>query len=229
MGVLRVGFIAVLVVAAFQLRRKLQEVLQLKVQDGIGKRELTAYAGRLETEVQQRRGSEKELNAYVAQLEQTGQALRREVAERTKNEEALSRQALTILESEVRLRAIFNNASTASSRSTTGVTSVPNPAAEHLFGIKAEEIRHRRINELLPDIRLEDAAPSMVCELSGRRSDGGKFPASLSVERTESGRENLFVCLVRDNTAEQVSRQALVEARDAAERPTGPSPSSCRA
>ena len=219
MGVLRVGFIAVLVVAAFQLRGKLQEVLQLKVRDAIRKRELTAYAGRLETEVQQRRGSETELNAYVAQLEQTTQALRREVAERTKNEEALSRQALTILESEVRLRAIFNNAFdgiiTFDDR---GHIRAANPAAEHLFGIKAEEIRHRRINELLPDIRLEDAAPSMVCELSGRRSDGGKFPASLSVERTESGRENLFVCLVRDNTAEQVSRQALVEARDAAER-----------
>ena len=219
LGALAVGLIALLAVAALQLRGKLRQVLQLRVRDALRKCELKAHATRLETEVQQRRSSEKELNAYVAKLEQTAQTLSREVAERTRNEEVLARQALTILESEVRLRAIFNNAFDGIiTFDDAGHIRAANPAAEHLFGIKTEEIRHRRIKDLLPDIRLEDAAPSMVCELSGRRADGGKFPASLSVERTESGRENLFVCLVRDNTAEQLSRQALVEARDAAER-----------
>lgn len=219
MGALTVAFIALLILTALQLRAKLGQVLQLQVEDALRQRELGAYAGRLEREVQQRRASEKDLNTHVAKLEQTAQALGQEVAERAKNEEMLARQALTILESEVRLRAIFNNAFDGIiTFDAEGRIHAANPAAEHLFGLKAEDLKRRRIKDLLPDLRPEDAAPSMVCELSGRRSDGGRFPASLSLERTEGGKERLFVCLVRDNTAEQQSRQALVEARDGAER-----------
>jgi PAS domain S-box-containing protein len=219
MGALRIAFIALLVVTALQLRGKLQQVLRLQVQDTARRRELTAYAARLESEVQQRRATEKELHAHVATLEQTAQALTREVAERAKNEEVLARQALTILESEVRLRAIFNNAFDGIiTFDADGRILAANPAAEHLFGLKAEELKRRRIRDLLPDLRPEEAGPSMVSELSGLRADGVRFPASLSVERTASGTETLFVCLVRDNTAEHRSRQALVEARDAAER-----------
>ena len=219
MGVLRLAFIALLVAVVLQLRARLQQILRLRLQDAARRRELDAHAQRLQAEIEQRRSSEKDLSAYVAKLEQSTQALTREVAERAKNEDLLARQALNILESEVRLRAIFNNAFDGIlTFDTVGHIRAANPAAEHLFGIKADEIKRRRIKDLLPDLRPEDAAPSMVCELSGRKADGSKFPASLSVERTESGTEHLFVCLVRDNTAEQLSRQALVEARDGAER-----------
>jgi PAS domain S-box-containing protein len=219
MGALQLAFVALLVAAALQLRAKLQQLLRLRAQGAARMRELSAHAERLQAETEQRRLREKDLNAYVATLEQTTQALTREVAERAKNEDLLARQALNILESEVRLRAIFNNAFDGIlTFDTVGHIRAANPAAEHLFGIKVDEIKRRRIKDLLPNLRPEDAAPSMVCELSGRKADGSKFPASLSVERTESGTEHLFVCLVRDNTAEQLSRQALVEARDGAER-----------
>jgi len=197
--------------ALWYLWRQLQELAQL--------RDSRDRASRLEVEVRKRLAAEKATADYVKRLEHANQGLQREVAERTRNEEALTRQALTILESEVRLRAIFHNAFDGIlSFDADGRIHAANPAAEHLFGLKAEEIKRRRIFDLLPDIRPEDATPSMVCELTGRRADGGKFPASLSVERTEGGKEKLFVCLVRDNTAEQQARQALVEARDTAER-----------
>jgi PAS domain S-box-containing protein len=219
MGLLRLAFIALLVAVALQLRSRLQQILRLRLQDAARRRELDAQARSLQAEIEQRRSSERELSAHVAKLEQTTHALTREVAERTRNEEQLARQALSILESEVRLRAIFNNAFDGIlTFDATGQIRAANPAAENLFGIRADDIKRRRIKDLVPDLQPEDAAPSMVCELSGRKSDGSKFPASLSIERTESGKELLFVCLVRDNTAEQLARQALVEARDAADR-----------
>ena len=208
------GLAALAGVAAFalwHLQRQLQEVALL--------RDVRDRAVRLEAEIRKRLAAEKAVADYVRKLEQANQGLQREVAERARNEEALTRQALTILESEVRLRAIFHNAFDGIlSFDTDGRIHAANPAAEHLFGLKAEEIKRRRIADLLPDIRPDDANPSLVCELTGRRADGGKFPASLSLERTEGGKEKLFVCLVRDNTAEQQARQALVEARDSAER-----------
>ena len=219
MGILRLAFIALLVAGALQLRGKLQQVVRLRVQDAARRRELDGHTQRLEVEIEHRRSSQKDQNAYVAKLEQTTQALTREVAERARNEDLLARQALSILESEVRLRAIFNNAFDGIlTFDTEGHIRAVNPAAEGLFGIKAEEIKRRRIKDLVPDLRPEDAAPSIVCELSGRKADGSKFPASLSIERTESGKECVFICLVRDNTAEHLSRQALVEARDGADR-----------
>jgi PAS domain S-box-containing protein len=197
--------------ALWNLWRQLREAEQL--------RDVRDRASRLEAELRKRLAAEKALADYVKKLEQANQGLQREVAERARNEEALTRQALTILESEVRLRAIFHNAFDGIlSFDADGRIHAANPAAEHLFGLKAEEIKRRRIGDLLPDIRPEDAMPSMVCELTGRRADGGRFPASLSLERTEGGKEKLFVCLVRDNTAEQQARKALVEARDTAER-----------
>jgi len=211
--------VGLLVAGALQMRAGSLQAAQQRVQSAARVRALSAQASGLQAEAQQLRQHGHETGNHVARLEQANQALAREVAERTRNEEALTRQALTILESEVRLRAIFHNAFDGIlTFDAEGRIHAANPAAEQLFGLKLDELKRRRIRDLVPEIRPEDARPSMVCELSGRRSDGGKFPASLSVERTEGGKEQLFVCLVRDNTAEQQSRQALVEARDGAER-----------
>ena len=212
LGMLGLGFLALLAATALLLRGKLQEVLRLRFQEAMLKHEIGAHASRLEAEVQQRRD-------YAAKLEEANDELNRELAERAKNEESLARQALTILESEVRLRAIFNNAFDGIiTFDAAGRIHAANPAAEALFGVEGEELKRHSIRDLLPDLRPEDARPSMVCELDGRKSTGSSFPVSLSVERTESGMDSLFVCLVRDNTTEHLARQTLIQARDAAER-----------
>ena len=76
-GAVALAFIALLVAGALQLRGKLQQVVRLRVQDAARRRELDGHTQRLEVEIEQRRSSEKDLNAYVARLEQTTQALTR--------------------------------------------------------------------------------------------------------------------------------------------------------
>ena len=219
LGAVSIAILGLLVVAALQRRARALQAIQQHLLGAARAEALAARVNLLQVETQQLRETEKDLAGHVAKLEQTSQSLSQEVAERTKNEEFLARQALAILKSEVRLRAIFNNAFDGIvTFDAEGRVRDANPAAEHLFGTKVDQLTRRRISDLLPDIRPDDATPSMVCELSGLKPDGSRFPASLSVERTESGMETLFVCLVRDNTAEQQARQALVEARDGAER-----------
>jgi PAS domain S-box-containing protein len=219
LGAVSIVIVGLLIVAALQryqkARRAIEELLLSKGRAEV----LTARVGQLQAEAEHLRTTEKNLAGHVARLEQTSESLSQEVADRLRNEEFLARQASTILESETRLRAIFNKAFDGIvTFDAGGFVRDANPAAEQLFGARVEDLRRRKIGDILPDLRPEDAAGSRVCELTGRKTDGSSFPVSLSLERTEGGKDRLFVCLVRDNTAEHLSRQALVEARDAAER-----------
>ncbi len=211
-------FVGLLAAAARQVSVRLRESLELRFGNAALNRRLQQRAADLEAEMARRRALEKAQAAYAERVERTNEALQREVAERTRSEEALTRQALAILESEVRLRAIFSNAFDGIlTLDSNGRVQTANPAAEQLFGARGEDMKRRAIDELIPEIRYKDAAPSLVCELAGRRSDGREFPASLSLERTETGLEAMYICLVRDNTAAQAARRALEEAKDAAE------------
>jgi PAS domain S-box-containing protein len=213
-----VVFVGLLAAAARQVSMRLQESLELRFGNVALNRRLQQRAVDLEAEMARRRALEKAQAAYAERVERTNEALQREVAERTRSEEALTRQALAILESEVRLRAIFSNAFDGIlTLDSDGRVQAANPAAEQLFGARAEDMKRRAIDELIPDIRYRDAAPSLVCELAGRHGDGREFPVSLSLERTETGLEAMYICLVRDNTAAQAARRALEEAKDAAE------------
>jgi PAS domain S-box-containing protein len=213
-----VVFVGLLAAAARQVSLRLQESLELRFGNAALSRRLHQRAADLEAEMAHRHALEKAQAAYAERVVRTNEALQREVAERTRSEEAVTRQALAILESEVRLRAIFNNAFDGIlTLDSGGRIQAANPAAEQLFGARADDLKRRAIHELIPEIRYKDAAPSLVCELAGRRSDGSGFPVSLSLERTETGLEAMYVCLVRDNTAAQTARRALEEAKDAAE------------
>ena len=211
-------FVGLLAVTAHQVGQRLRESLELRFGNAALNRRLAQRAATLEAEIAQRLVLERAQASYAEKVERANEALQREIAERTRSENALTRQALAILESEVRLRAIFNNAFDGIlTLDAEGRVQAVNPAAEHLFGLRADDMSRRAIHEFIPEIRYKDAAPTLVCELTARRLDGREFPVSLSLERTETGLEPMYVCLVRDNTAAQAARRALEEAKDTAE------------
>ena len=211
-------FVGLMAAAAYQVSQRLKESLELRFGNAALTSRLQQRASDLEAEMARRRALERAQTAYAERVERTNEALQREIADRTRSEEALTRQALAILESEVRMRAIFNNAFDGIlTLGADGRVQTANPAAEQLFGLRADDMKRRAIHDLIPGIRYQEAAPSLVCELAGRRVDGREFPVSLSLERTETGLEAMYICLVRDNTAAHAARRALEDAKDAAE------------
>ncbi len=195
-------FVGLLAAAAYQVSGRLRESLELRFGNAALSGRLQQRAAELEAEVERRRALERAQAAYAERIERANAALQREVE----------------LESEVRLRTIFNNAFDGIlTLDAEGRVQTANPAAEQLFGVRADEMRNRAIRDFVPEIRHEDAAPTLVGELIARHHAGREFPASLSVERTETGLEAMYVCLVRDNTAARAARRALEEAKDLAE------------
>src|SRR5207248_5091905 len=121
-----------------------------------------------------------------------------------------------------------------------------NPAAEDLFGYKAEEVVGRSVDALLAEPPARDRshpAPQSVPigtiiglatgarELLGRRKDGDSFTLELSLGETSFGSERLCVAFTRDVTkrkqaqkylaAHYAATRTLAEARTTNEAVTG--------
>ncbi len=156
--------------------------------------------------------------AAEAQLQKTNAELERRVTERT-----------AILEDrEQRLQAIVNTTVegiiTIDPR---GVVESMNPAAEEMFGYRAEEVVGRNVSLLMPEpYRSEhDAYISRYLstgraqiigrgrEVVGQRKDGSVFPLHLSVSEIRLGAERLFTGLIRDLTeSKRLEGQAVAAA-----------------
>ncbi|HET8744971.1 MAG TPA: PAS domain S-box protein, partial [Ramlibacter sp.] len=147
------------------------------------------------------------------QVEQRTEALRSALAQRA--------------ESEARLRAVFDHALdaiiTIDSR---GVVQSFNPAAERIFGWRADEVIGRNVNMLMPgpdrqrhdsylDNYLRGGKPKIIGIgrlVVGLRKDGSTFPLDLGVSEMPVGDQRFFCGIVRDVTerlrAETAVRQS---------------------
>jgi PAS domain S-box-containing protein len=224
MGLLVLLFLAVMVITAASHNRTLVNALRLGFLNTALYRDMALaneksgeVAQQLQREADQREQVERHLSAYAKRLQQANAALQREVAERERNEQQLTQQALSILESEVRMRAIFQNAFDAIiTFDDQGLIDSANPAACNLFLYSESDLLGRNIRELLPGS--DDAfATRELMEQEGRRADGTRFPLAFGLERMSEGRDMQFVCILRDQTIAAEARDALVAAKEAAE------------
>jgi two-component system, LuxR family, sensor kinase FixL len=111
-----------------------------------------------------------------------------------------------------------------------GTISVFNRSAERLFGYRAEEVVGQNANVLMPaptreehDGYLDRYARTGIPHISGvgrevegRRKDGSRFPAFLSVGRVADSDPPRFVGFVRDVTTERLALATIQAERDQA-------------
>ncbi|MBH9553617.1 PAS domain S-box protein [Inhella gelatinilytica] len=101
-----------------------------------------------------------------------------------------------------------------------------NPAAERMFGCKAEEVLGRNLSIFLPEavrgshpkhlrrMMVDDARPESNALMGGRmlhalRTDGSSFPIEASVSHMRVGTQHLFTAIVRDVTERERARAEL--------------------
>jgi PAS domain S-box-containing protein len=131
--------------------------------------------------------------------------------------------------SEARTRAVVNTAVDGIvTFDQQGVIHSFNPAAERIFGYRADEIIGRSITVLMPLV--DDAgqatgqsSPSAFTtlgvgqELVGRRKDGSDFPLDVAVSVTYLDQIHMLTAIMRDITDRKRVARELERARDAAE------------
>lgn len=141
--------------------------------------------------------------------------IRREMRERRQAQEALAREHERLRESETRLRAILDTAVDGiiviDER---GIIERFNPAAERLFGYRAEEVVGRNVSLLMPSPHRERHDEYIARYLrtgerriigigreeTAQRKDGSCFPVELAVSEVHLGNRRAFTGFVRDIT-----------------------------
>lgn len=145
----------------------------------------------------------------------------RDITERKKAEEALSR-------SEARLRAVLDTAFDAIvTASGDGEILSFNRRAESVFGYRSEEVVGRSLSELMPDhVRerhergeltyTEEGEVGRTLEVRGKRKNGEVFPMELSIAETvdEEGEDRVYTGIIRDITERKESEEALVQSEE---------------
>jgi PAS domain S-box-containing protein len=105
-----------------------------------------------------------------------------------------------------------------------------NPAAERIFGYRADEVLGRNVNLLMPEhfasahdgyLRnyLETGHRKIIGigrEVTGRRKNGSTFPMDLAVNAMRVGEKRCFTGIVRDITERKRLDWALIQALEAA-------------
>ncbi len=113
-----------------------------------------------------------------------------------------------------------------------GIVETMNHAAEHIFGYTIAEVVGRNIKMLMPEpdqsqhdshmMRYFATAEKHIIgigrEVQGLRKDGSVFPIELSVNEMLLGSERHFTGVLRDISSRKKSEQALIDARDEADR-----------
>jgi PAS domain S-box-containing protein len=157
---------------------------------------------------------------------QTVERLRRELTQRIKAEQGLR-------DSEAQMRAILGSAVdgiiTINDR---GIMELANPAAERIFGYRADEMIGQNVKMLMPnpyhdehDQYIENykrtRQPKIIGigrEVVGRRKDGSIFPLDLAVSEVQLGNRRIFTGMVRDISARKAVEEELHKAKEEAER-----------
>ncbi|HEY9163959.1 MAG TPA: PAS domain S-box protein [Magnetovibrio sp.] len=107
-----------------------------------------------------------------------------------------------------------------------------NPAAEGIFGYRADEVIGKNLSILMPphearehDAHLESYHHSGQAkiigygrEVMGQRKDGTQFPIDLAVNEVKIDGKRFFTGVVRDITDRKRAEHALIDAKDQAER-----------
>ncbi len=90
-----------------------------------------------------------------------------------------------------------------------------NPAAEHLFGYSAQEIRGRHLSSLLPGIFEIKQQIDEHCDerdVEGTHRSGLSFQCSLRVSAMNISGKRMFTCLVADISQRKLAEHELLEA-----------------
>jgi len=152
---------------------------------------------------------------------------------------ARKRAEQDLLESETRMRAIFETAVDAIiTIDEKGIVERMNPAAERIFGYREAEVVGKNVSMLMPSpyreahdgylARYMETGEKRIIgkgrEVEGKRKDGSVFPMDLAVAEMKIGTRRMFTGLVRDITerkqAEERAAQLLQEVTSANEELT---------
>ncbi|MCS6861221.1 MAG: PAS domain S-box protein, partial [Abditibacteriales bacterium] len=104
-----------------------------------------------------------------------------------------------------------------------GIIESFNPAAERIFGYKAEEVIGQKVNVLMPSPYREEhdgyiqrylrtgerRVIGAIREVVGRRKDGSDFPLEIRVGEVQLGARRIFTSVVRDITERKAAEQQL--------------------
>ncbi len=116
-----------------------------------------------------------------------------------------------------------------------GIVEMINPAAERIFGYRADEVVGRNVSMLMPEPyrtehdgyldRYRRTGERRIIgigrEVRGRRKDGSDFPMDLAVSATDLDRRRIFTGLVRDITARKKLEQEILDIGDREQRRIG--------
>ena len=90
-----------------------------------------------------------------------------------------------------------------------------NPSAERIFGFSASEMLGQHISLLLPDIDADDTKLESLIgqeqESAANRKDARKFPVTLGVTQFTLDQQRMFICVVRDVSAQKAAELTLQE------------------
>ncbi|MBF0248613.1 MAG: PAS domain S-box protein, partial [Alphaproteobacteria bacterium] len=137
--------------------------------------------------------------------------------------------------SESRIRSIIENAIDGIIViSEDGIVETFSPAAEWIFGYRADEVVGHNISMLMPEPyagehdgylqRYRDTEQATIIgsnrEVLGLHKDGYTFPLDLAVGVSEAGGKRIFTGIVRDITDRKAAEEELRDAKDRAEAAT---------
>lgn len=99
-----------------------------------------------------------------------------------------------------------------------GVILTFNPAAERIFGYRAEEVLGQSVRKILPEpYHVEYKLISAGSEVQGRRRDGAIFPMEMTSGQMLIDGRRMYIVVARDITRRKRAEEELERARDAAQ------------
>ena len=142
-----------------------------------------------------------------------------------KSEQATREVNSLLIDSETRTRAILDSVDEGIfTINANGFIESFNPAAEGIFGYRADEIIGRHVKLLTPGTQAEQqddslqtytgagnkVAPGVLMPVTGLRKDGVSFPMEISTSEVQVQRRRLFIASARDITARKQTEQRLL-------------------
>jgi diguanylate cyclase (GGDEF)-like protein/PAS domain S-box-containing protein len=139
-------------------------------------------------------------------------------------QEALDANIL-LAQSEARVRAVLDNVDDGIvTANENGTIESFNPAAQRIFGYKAEEVLGQNLSMLMPEpyrsshagyinAYLRTGSAKIIGQgkdLTGLRKDGTAFPMELLLNEMQFGEERRFIAALRDNTARNAAEQNML-------------------